>query len=92
MTQSIITRYHGATNTKPSRMSACTSSGSKRVFQPYEYSFTNETNHRENALGLAKKLGWCGHWQGGALNDKGDMVWVNTSDGFADLYCFEVQQ
>ena len=90
MTQSIITRYHGPTNTKPSRMSARPSGGAQCIFQSYEHEFTTYANHRLIALDLARRLKWRGKWQGGALNDKGDMVWVNTSDSFAKNYQFEV--
>ena len=47
-------------------------------------------SHKLVASELADRLGWSGAWQGAALNDKGGMVWVNTSDRFSKDYQFEV--
>ena len=91
MTQSITTRYHGPTNTKPARYSATTSSG-RREWHSIRHETGTDENHAGAAFTLAVRLGWPGHWQGGALNDKGAMVWVNTSDSFAHNYRFEVQK
>ena len=89
MTQSIITRYHGATNLRAARYSA-TTSGGKRIYRAAQYSLNGDENQKHAANDLAKALGWGGFWQGGALDDKGAMVWVNTSDSFAHHYRFEV--
>ena len=85
MTQSIITRYHGATNTKPGRVSATASSKCKRYYYNIDF-YSQIAAARE----FGKSMGWRGKWHGGALNDKGDMVWVNTSDKLAKNYQFEV--
>ena len=91
MTQTITTRYHGPTNTKPARYSATTSSGVRKWF-PSHLQLGDDANQHGAAYALAAFLNWPGHWQGGALNDKGAMVWVNTSDSFAHNYRFEVQK
>ena len=91
MTQSIITRYHGPTNTKPAHMSATTSGGLRKRW-PYLHEYEDSKNHSGIAAEFARELKWPGKWQGGALNDKGAMVWVNTSDSFAHNYRFEVQK
>ncbi len=90
MTQSIITRYLGPTNTKPSHMSATSSSGMLRKRWPYMHEYGDVENHSKIAAQFAKEFKWPGKWQGAALNDKGDMVWVNTSDSFAKNYQFKV--
>ena len=89
MTQSIITRYYGPTNTKPSRISATTSSG-RREWHSIRHETGTYENHAGAAFTLAVHLGWLGNWQGAALNDKGDMVWVNCTDSFAKDYQFKV--
>lgn len=90
MTQSIITRYHGATNTKPAKMIAKSSSGAWFVSMSYNHDADANSNHIWVAKKLCNKALWGGLWQGGALNDKGDMVFVCTNDPFASVYQFEV--
>ena len=65
-------------------------SGGRRKRFPIRYETGIDENHSGAAFTLAVELGWPGQWQGAALNDKGDMVWVNTSDNFAPNYRFEV--
>jgi hypothetical protein len=45
-------------------------------------------NHFTAAKSLARELGWLGRWQGGALDNSGAMVWINTSDAFSKDYQF----
>lgn len=89
MTQTITTRYHGAGNVRAARYSATTSAG-KRIYVPYDHSIDGLENQKNAALYLALEMNWPGSWQGGALNDKGAMVWVNTFDSFAHNYRFKV--
>lgn len=72
--QSIITRYHGPTNHRGSRVSAVSASG-HRVNLHWDDALNTDGNHAAAALTLARKLGWSGDWHGGALG---------TGDG----YCF----
>jgi hypothetical protein len=88
MSKSITTKYHGHTSSGPSRISAKTSGGGKRVFFTYMQEFSSDDNHKSAASKLAKELGWHGDWQGASLDEKGSMIWVNTSDKFSKNYQF----
>lgn len=57
VTQAIITKYHGPTNTVGSRISATSASGI-RVFIPYPHEANTEEAHRRAADKLIAKLGW----------------------------------
>ena len=71
--QTISTKYHGATNTRGSRISA-TSTGGSRVYVPYRDEYSTDQNHREAVRKLTKKLGWTGRLQSGGT--KAGKVWV----------------
>lgn len=58
--QTITTKYHGATNTRGSRISATSESG-QRVTIAYDDALSTEQAHRVAAQALCDKLGW--HWQ-----------------------------
>lgn len=75
--QSIITRYLGATNTKPSRVFAKASAGAHKLTVNWDHSLCYEQNHTAAAKALAEKAGWNGHYQGGSLN--------------ASSYCFVIE-
>lgn len=53
----LITRYHGPTNTRGSRVSARVPSG-RRVTLGWDYSLSTEENHDRAACELADSLGW----------------------------------
>lgn len=57
MFKSIITRYHGATNYRPSRISA-SAEGVGRVYLAYDYALNAADNHAAAARALADKYGW----------------------------------
>ncbi len=63
--QAIVTRYHGPTNTRGSRISATACGG--RVVVPYDYAGEVFDNHAAAAMALAAKLNWGGEWAGGVL-------------------------
>jgi hypothetical protein len=65
MRQAIITKYHGPTNTRGSRISAKAAAGSITV--PYEYG--NNNPHAIAAATLARKLEWFGEWLAGGMPD-----------------------
>ncbi len=78
--QAILTRYHGATNTKGSRLSASAAAG--RIYMPYDHAHDGEANHKLAARVLMSKLGWTfgrGYTDiiGGCL-PSGDYAWVFT--------------
>lgn len=72
--QSIITRYHGATQHRSSRISARTTSGIIKRFG-YDYEKSEADNHKRAAEDMARQLGWSGTWHGGALDSRSE-VWV----------------
>lgn len=54
--QAIITKYHGPTNTRGSRISAKCAAGT--IYVPFNHSLNPEQNHRHAADMLTKKMGW----------------------------------
>lgn len=54
--QAIITKYHGPTNTRGSRITAKCDAGSVTI--PYPYELSGEDVHRKAAETLRDKLGW----------------------------------
>lgn len=66
MRQAIVTKYHGPTNTRGSRISATTESGIRHYY-PYQYELNSEGNHADAAQKMAEHMGWDGTWRGGAI-------------------------
>ena len=91
MTCAIVTRYHGPTTFKPAKYSATNANG-KRVYVPNQSGFSHTVNHLMAAEHLAKIMKWPGVWQGADLDNKGGMVWVNSTDNFAGHYRFVVEK
>ena len=73
--QTIITKYHGPTNTKGAKMSAKCNAGTITI--PYYPSFSVDKNHEIACGALLQKLAWCteGVRVGGYLPDD-SMVFV----------------
>ena len=65
--QAIVTKFLGATNTRPARIKATAAAGSITI--PYEYGLTEDNCHRAAALQLISKLGWQGDIVTGGLPD-----------------------
>jgi hypothetical protein len=84
--QTIITQFHSATNTKPSRISATASGCKIRVYSSYDHALNIEDNHKAASVKLCEKLKWAGHFVGGHM-PKG-MVFVNQDARFD--YSFDV--
>jgi hypothetical protein len=80
MRQSIVTKYHGPTSHKGSRVSARASAG--RCETTWEHSLSSYENHRDAAIKLAKRWGWSGRLVGGSLPDGTGyvFVWVDADD------------
>lgn len=55
--KAIVTKYHGATNTRGSRVSA-TAEGGNRISLPWDDALNSEENHRKAALALTAKMKW----------------------------------
>lgn len=76
--QAIITKYHGPTNTRSSRVSA-TSAGGHRATLPWDHDKDVDGNHDAVALVLLHKLGWTGMWHRGGLKTGNVYVCSNTN-------------
>lgn len=72
--QAIVTKYYGATNTKPSKIVAKSASGLK-VSVSYEHEYNADENHRRAAQALCDKYKWTNALLGGGLSDS-EEVWV----------------
>ena len=77
MFQAIVTKYHGPTNTRGSRITATASAG--RVTVPYHYGMNSDDNHRAAAEALKAKMAWKGDLAAGALPGDTGAVFVFTS-------------
>lgn len=58
--KAIITKYHGPTNTRGSRISASDQDGN-RISMSYESDLSSENMHDKVAKALCVKMGWTGH-------------------------------
>lgn len=78
MSQAIVTRFLGPTNTKGARLSA--SCDAKRIVVPWPYEKNATDAHCHAAHELASALGWRGVWVGGSLpsKHKDGFVFVNV--------------
>jgi hypothetical protein len=56
MLQAIVTKYHGPTNHKGSRISARADAG--RIMMSYDHALGISENHAAAAQALAERLGW----------------------------------
>ncbi len=81
MRQSIVTKYHGPTNTRGSKVIATSASG-HRLQLEWDDALNSDANHQAAAMALAVKLDWSGTWAAGSTND--GCVFVNLDgDAFA---------
>lgn len=67
--QAIVTKWHGPTNHKGSRVTARCDAGSVTI--PWDDALDVMKNHRAAITALVKKLGWPGVWQMGSAPGKG---------------------
>lgn len=72
--QAIVTKYHGATNTKPSKISARSASG-LRITVSYDHALNADGNHYAAARKLCAKYNWPNELLGGGLSNS-EEVWV----------------
>lgn len=73
--KAIITKYHGPTDFKGSRISASDEDGN-RVTISYPHELSGEACHRAAAEALCKKMNWTGDMIAGSL--KNNYVFVFT--------------
>jgi len=71
--QAIVTKYHGPTDARGSRISARCVGG--RIFVSYDHALDSEENHEAAARALARKLEWSGVLVAATLPD-GSMAHV----------------
>lgn len=74
--QAILTRYHGPTNHRGTRISATAQAG--RISVSYDYALNSGDNHAAAAKHLAEQFGWNdfdGEWIGGQLPNQ-DYAWT----------------
>lgn len=72
--QAILTKYHGPSSVKGSRISA--ECDARKIFVPYDHALNADQNHREAARKLVKILGWKGAYRGGALPRNLGWAWT----------------
>jgi hypothetical protein len=70
----ITTKFHGATDTRGSRITA--TMGAKRLTVPYDHALTAEGNHAAAARALAQREGLQGWW----INAPTPTGWVFVRD------------
>jgi hypothetical protein len=86
--QAVTTRYHGPTNTRPSRVTAEAWAGKLTV--EWDDSLSREQNHVAAAIALLRKLGWIddeksrGPLVGGCLPNQ-DYVFVLSYGGESEV-------
>lgn len=56
MAQAIVTKYHGPTNTRGSRVSAEASAG--KLFITWDDALDSDKNHEAAAVAFIKKMNW----------------------------------
>lgn len=101
MLQAIVTKYHGPTNSRGSRITASAFAG--RVTVHYDHALNPDQNHAKAAEALVRKLGWtpsegkgyAGLWVGGASHRTG-VTYVftgegNQGNGWPSGTCFEIE-
>jgi hypothetical protein len=71
--KAIVTRYHGPTDRRGSRIAADDGDGN-RIVVSYDHALDGEENHRMAAEALKSKMGWTGKLIGGTIRT--GMVWV----------------
>jgi hypothetical protein len=74
--QAIVTKYHGPTNSRGSKVSATSQAG--RVYFTYDHALTTDENHHAACRKLASAMGWGDEWIPG-WTPAGDCgVWVQV--------------
>ena len=66
--KAIVTKYHGPTNARGSRISASDEDGNKITIS-YPYELSGEAVHRKAAEALCEKMEWTGNLIGGSLKN-----------------------
>lgn len=77
--QAIVTKYHGPTNRRGSRVSATAAAG--RVYLEWDDALSSDANHDAAAKALAEKMGWLG-------DRYGRLVSGHLPDGVSNVHVF----
>lgn len=90
--QAIVTKYHGPTNSRGSRVSATAEAGC--VYVEYLDELNTEQNHQRAAFALSRKFGWSPLIVGAALPGNAGYAWAQIPDEYADatLAVFETRR
>lgn len=80
--KAIVTKYHGPTNCKGSRITASDEDGNRCTIS-YPYELSGEEVHRKAAQALCDKMKWSGTLVGGSL--KNGYVFVFENNAAPDL-------
>lgn len=78
MRQAIVTKYHGPTDKRYSRISATATA--RRKYVDYDQGLSVDANHKRAAEALATSLGWKGEWYGGGMPNDTGYVFVCRTD------------
>ena len=63
--QAIITKFHGPTNVRGSRVSATAEAG--KITLSWDHALNSDDNHKAAAEAFARKFNWTGTYVGGHL-------------------------
>ena len=77
--KAIITKYHGPTNYKGSRITASDEDGN-RITISYPYELSGEDVHRKAAEALCEKMNWKGGLIGGSLKNGYVFTFIPTDE------------
>lgn len=90
--QAIVTKYHGPTDNRGSRVSATAEAG--RVYLEWDYELNTEQNHQRAALALSRKFKWSPNLVGAGLPGNAGYVWSQVPDEYVDaaLAVFETRR
>lgn len=86
MRQAIVTKYHGPTNKRGSRVSATAQAG--RIYVEWEDGLGIEANHAAAAEAFARKWGWFGKWVQGGLPDGSHVHVIREFESSEDRGCY----
>jgi len=68
--RALLTKYHGPTNSRGSRITATAGAGGARVTVSYDCAKNSDGNHDAAALALCAKMGWTGDLIRGWTEDR----------------------
>ncbi len=79
--KAIMTKYHGPTNSRGSRIKAIDLDGNS-VYLSFDPEWNHDTAHREAAKALCRKMRWTGTLAQGSIKGGEVFVFVNSRNTF----------